>query len=356
MNKVALSASRIKLAQDCSWKYWANYILKLPQKGNDGSNRGNVCHEIFETLGDSQYLNDYNEIIKKGTVMGSEKISNMFIAHAEERGVDDPENMELMDMMIMRGLLFDFFGDDDAEPAESLSEKEFNISIDEDGKKYKIRGFIDKLFLYSKEKKAIIRDFKTSKQLYKGKEITDNLQNLMYCLAVKHLYPEYSNRTTEFIFVKFNLEKDMLGHPGQGVLRMERISEDELDGFEYQLTGVQEYLENFNKDDALSNFAANASYPSDNTFGGPLMCGKEGHKKSRGEFVLNEDGEKIPNYICEYRKPMVYYVLLNKDKEIIKSAFESDKDNLIANEKEEESIEKRFYEGCPHFYSDAFDL
>ena len=180
MNDVKLSASRIKTAQGCSWKYWANYVLKLPQKGNDGSNRGTVCHDIFETLGSKEFKDDYNNIINGGSVMASEKISKMFLDQAKDLGVDDEENLELMDMMIMKGLIFDFFGDESSSPTEAISEKSFDLEIDEGGKKYKIRGFIDKLFLYSKEKKAIIRDFKTSKQVFKGKEITDNLQDLMY--------------------------------------------------------------------------------------------------------------------------------------------------------------------------------
>ena len=109
MNDVKLSASRIKTAQGCSWKYWANYVLKLPQKGNDGSNRGTICHDIFETLGSHEYLDEYKNILDSGTVMGSEKISKTLLDHAKELGVDDEENIELMDMMIMRGLLFDFF-------------------------------------------------------------------------------------------------------------------------------------------------------------------------------------------------------------------------------------------------------
>ena len=84
MNNVKLSASRIKLAQQCSWKYWANYILKLPQKGNDGSNRGSVCHMVYETLGDTAHSDDYNEIIKAGTVHGSKKIFSLIKEYAEE--------------------------------------------------------------------------------------------------------------------------------------------------------------------------------------------------------------------------------------------------------------------------------
>ena len=68
--------------------------------------------------------------------------------------------------------------------------------------KYKIRGFIDKLFLYKRKKFAIIRDFKTSKEVFKGKDQTDNLQDLMYSLAVKNLFPEYSERVSEFLFLQ----------------------------------------------------------------------------------------------------------------------------------------------------------
>ena len=178
----------------------------------------------------------------------------------------------------------------------------------------------------------------------------------MYCLAIKHLYPKHYNREVEFIFVKFNLDKDLLGHPGKGVLRMEKISEDELDGFEYQLTAIQEFLENFNETDAKNNYAADQSYPKDGSFGGPLMCGKEGFKKSRGELLYDANGEKIPNFICEFRQPMVYYILLNKDQKIIKSVFESDKDKLKADKSKGEKIEKKFYDGCPHFHGNLMDL
>ena len=356
MRDVKLSASRIKLAQSCSWKYWASYILKLPQKGNDGSSRGSVCHLIFELLGEEKHSDHYNNIIQAGTIHGSKAVSRLTKNYAKKLGVDDDENMELIDMMAMNGLLYDFFGQDFDSTDEAISEKSFDIEINEGNRKYKIRGFIDKLFLYSTENKAIIRDFKTSKQVFKGKEISDNLQNLIYCLAVKHMYPSYNNIDVEFIFVKFDLEKDLLGKPGKGVLKMEKISEEELEGFEYQLTSIQEYLENFSEEDANSNFAANQNYPSDKTFGGPLMCGKEGFKKSRGEYVLDKSGNKILNYICEFRKPMDYYVLLNKDSEIITSCYEDGLHSLSADEEKGESIEKRHYEGCPHFNSDVFAL
>ena len=45
-----LSASRIKTLETCSWSYWCNYHLKLPQKQNEGALRGTVCHLVFEML------------------------------------------------------------------------------------------------------------------------------------------------------------------------------------------------------------------------------------------------------------------------------------------------------------------
>ena len=50
--RVTLSASRIKTAQSCSWLYWFKYILKAPDKSNDGAKRGTICHLVFELLGD----------------------------------------------------------------------------------------------------------------------------------------------------------------------------------------------------------------------------------------------------------------------------------------------------------------
>ena len=111
--------------------------------------------------------------------------------------------------MTLAGLHFDFFGGagmDD--PDEGISEQSFDITVDEGDKLYRMRGFIDKLFLYEEEGTAIIRDFKSSKQIFKGKELTDNLQDLLYTLAVKKLFPHFKKRQVEFLFLKFDLNSN----------------------------------------------------------------------------------------------------------------------------------------------------
>jgi len=337
-----LSASRIKKAQSCSWSYWATYKLKVPDSSNDGASRGWICHLIFELLGNPRHKHIYDEIILKDSLFECEPIKRLVGYHARKLNVNDQENLTLINNMTLAGLHYDFFGEAGGKLTESISEQEFNITVDQEDKLYRIRGFIDKLFLYKDSDTAVIRDFKSSKSVFKGKELTDNLQNLLYTLAVKKLYPKFSNRKVEFLFLKFDLH-------ASGNVKMDPITDEELEGLELYLTEIQTFLDNFDEEDAVSNFAGAQGYPSDGTFGGPLMCGKDGYKISKGSPLLDKNGEPIVAYICSYRKPMDYFVVKNKDGKIIKSVFSSQKDTLSCREDEGEYIEEMHYSGCPYW-------
>ena len=353
--EIYLSASRIKTAQQCSWIYWCKYILKLPDKSNDGASKGWICHLIFEVLGKDRRKPYFDKIIKDKTAFKIKSIKKLITKHAIKLNVNTKEHLEDMDRMIVRGLDYDFFGEEGGEIAKAFSEKEFNISVDEGNVKYNIRGFIDKLFLY-KNNSAVIRDFKTSKQKFKGKEISDNMQDLMYCLAIKKLFPEYKS-LSEFLFLKFELAKDILGEPGDGVIRMNELSDDVLEGFELELSSIQNYLETFDQDRAQSNFASDQGYPKDGTFGGPLCCGKDGFKMCRGEPVKDESGKPIKAFICQFRKAFKYAVLLDSENKFKKSVFYEDKEQLDEIKEEGDSIEIREYEGCPAWQSnEKFEL
>jgi hypothetical protein len=171
----------------------------------------------------------------------------------------------------------------------------------------------------------------------------------MYSLAVKHLYPEFKTRESEFVFLKFDLTKDMFDKPGNGVLKMEMVSSAELSGLEYELSETQSYIDSFDEEKAVSNFAGAAPYPSDGTFGGPLACGKDGFKISRGEPVLDKDGNPIPAFICSYRKPFEYYALKNKDGSVIKTSFLEDEHDLLKAKSKGDTIELMKYDGCPYW-------
>lgn len=332
-----LSASRIKTLQTCSWQYWCKYHLKLPDKSNEGSLRGTICHAVFENLGNPKHKKHYTRIVKTQNAYASPPVKRMIEAYAKKHGIDDFENMDLINQMTVEGLNFDFFGDKDGKPTEAISEKDFDISVTEDGKNYRILGFIDKLFLFKRKKQAIIRDFKTSKQVFSGKEYTDNMQNLMYCLAVKHLYPEFLKRKMEFLFLKFDCNNE-------GNCTMEPLEDDELEGFEYFLTEVQQIINNFNEVSASKNLAYDKGYlDRDAGFAGKVVCG-------RAEYAgqLKKDG--TPMWHCPFKFPRDYYVLVNEKGEWVSSA--DNKKDLKEKAVGGLKIEKAKYEGCPAFSFD----
>tara|TARA_B100000242_G_C42902520_1_gene418586 strand:- start:264 stop:776 length:513 start_codon:yes stop_codon:yes gene_type:complete len=152
---------------------------------------------------------------------------------------------------------------------------------------------------------------------------------------------------SEFLFLRFDLEKDLLGNTGKGYVKMDKISPEELEGFEHQLTQFQNYLDNFDETSAQSNFAANQDFPRDGTFGGPLACGKDGYKMSKGEPILDSQGNPIKAFICPFRKPMEYYALKDKNGNIKKTSFIENKHEL--NAEEGHKIVKMKYDGCPHW-------
>jgi|TARA_R100000081_G_scaffold89088_1_gene61354 hypothetical protein len=325
--EVKLSASRIKTAQSCSWLYWSKYIQHLPDTNNDGARRGSICHNVFEHLAKQNTKKAFNKIVKEQDPFADKTVKDMMLSEASAEGIDDDSNMTLMKEMILNGLDCNFHGEDLGIPTESYAELEFDI--EKNG--YRIRGYIDQLFLYKEKKVALVRDFKTSKKIFEGKEKEDNLQDYIYCLAVKHLFPEYVNRNAEFLFLKFNLKKE-------GLLKMKPLDEDDLEGFELQLANIQEYLENFDEVDAHSNFAHDRGFPDDGSFGGRLQCG---FAKEKGQ--LKKDGSVM--WHCPYKFDFWYVTILNKEGEFHASCFQDEFDKSMVPEGGSHSI--KYYKGCP---------
>lgn len=333
--RVKLSASRLKTAKTCSWLYWSKYHLRLPDKSNDGASRGHICHLIFECLGNPRHKDKFKKIIKAKDIFCIPSIEKLVFKHARRLEVDDEENISLIKTMTWEGLCHDFFGTKRGKPDEAFSEYEFDLHIKEEEKDYCIKGFIDKLFLYKKNGSAIIRDFKTSKSVFKGEEITKNLQDYIYCLAVRYMFPEYNKRTSEFLFLKFDLSSE-------GNLKMKRINEKKLDQFEIQLTKSQEYLENFTVRHAKSNFAADKPKPKDGTFGGQLACG---FAKFPGQ--LKKDG--TPMWHCAYKFAFDYYGLFDEKGKMVSSEFPENYHVLLQKKSETDEIKKMTYSGCPRW-------
>jgi hypothetical protein len=235
--------------------------------------------------------------------------------------------------MTLNGLNYDFFGQEFGKITQEFSEKDFEFDVVNEDLNYKIKGFIDKLFIYGD--KAIIRDFKSSKEVYKGKDLEDNMQDLMYTLAVKKMFPEIKELYSEFLFIKFDLND-------KGCVKMPSLTEAELNGFEQFLTHVQKYLDNFSEKTAKSNMAAKADYPKDNSFGGPIMCGRA----KKGE--LKKDG--TPAWCCSAKFDLKYYHIKDENNKTIDSCFLADVVEYKEKYKDKKVTFDIFeYQGCPAF-------
>ncbi len=315
-----LSASRIDTFLTCSQLYAAKYLWKLPDTGNDGSKRGSTVHDVLELLLKPRHKKRYNAAIHHNTCAGDPVLWKLLRRFAKHYGVDDQENLDTMDKFIMTALKHEFFGPKGTK--EVFGEKEFNIEVNKDGRRYNIRGFIDQTFIVNDQEGAlvVVRDFKSSKAKFTEDKAEDNIQSYTYQLATKILYPEIKRRKFHFLFLKF---------PRAPVQDQPSFTDDQLVGFEWRLTFLQEQVEKFTEKNSKDNFAAldiNRRW----------LCGKEGKKK---------DG--TPMWICGARNPMDYYVILDKDGGIVKSAF-TEKE-LTAEEGQ--TIELRRYKGCSYYWN-----
>lgn len=334
--KTPISASRIKTLQSCSWLYYSKYVLKLPDKGNLGSKLGSIAHTIFECLGNPRHRKHYTKAIKKNTVYDIEPLRLLIKKKFKKLDVEKTKTtIELLDKMILAGLNYDFFGKKIGSPTDSHSEIKFDLEVNEKDINYRILGFIDKLFLYKKKSLALIRDFKTSKKSFEGKEIEDNLQDQIYSLAVSKLYPDFLKMKVEFPFLQL-----MLKDGDKAVLKMKKNTKSDLKIFEYILTELQKTIDSFDEKDATSNLAFKKGYPSDGSFSGRLLCGFDNFKGH-----LKKDGTL--RWSCPAKWSFEYYCIKDREtKNVLRTYFLDDFDKIEYDPgKEELFIEK--YKGCP---------
>jgi len=313
-----LSASRIKTLETCSWSYWCNYHLKLPQKQNEGALRGTVCHLVFEMLVKKKHKKHFDKIFKGNSIKRSPAVFRMVMKHLTqmENSFDLPmtneENVELVDDMIVVGLNCDFFG-----WGGKVDKPEHEFLLENKDPEYKIRGFIDKPIVYKKGKKIKIVDYKSSKYKFRGEELHSNVQAMVYTLAAQQEWPEYSP-TVEFQFLR---------HP-RSPLQQLQFNKDQLRGLEYYLAHTFQIINNFTEETATTNYAADTKKNA-------WLC-------------------KIGKWRCPYIDPYPYFVIVDENgEEINKSLKRSELQNKL---KDGQKIKKRKYDGCPRHKSSSENI
>jgi len=317
-----LSASRIKSMESCSWAYWCNYHLKIPQPPSDALAMGSICHELFEILQLPENKEHYDLIVANKTFEASTLAEEHVLKGIEKNNLSE-EHYHLMNKMILVGLNEDFYVDGCSE----LLEPEFNFDITGEDYDYRIYGLMDKLAVFKKEKVVEIHDYKTSKQKFKGDDLDSNVQAMMYSLAAKKLWPKLKP-VVKFVFLRF---------PKATIQQLE-FSNDALKGFEAYLEEFYKKLINYNEDTAVSNFAADKPKPSDGGWGGCLNCGF-----ARYEGHLKKDGTEM--WACPYKFGRVYYAIKDSEDKVKKTSLNQED----LKPKKGEKLVKMTYKGCPKF-------
>ena len=284
----------------------------LPEKNNDGARRGTICHAVLEYLQNEKHRENYDRIIKANDIDGDLACLRLTRRHFDVADMDDKseENFNLVKKFIMVGLKNDFFCTDND---GKLGKAETDFLLENKNPEYIIKGYIDKHALYDKGKTLKIIDYKSSKKKFSKADLDGERQAMMYVLASQTLWPKAKRIIFNFLFLKF---------PNQPIQELE-FSNEAIKGFEHYVAKVYRIVNDFSREHAVANFAADSDKNS-------WLC-------AAGK-----------TWVCPQRDPYDYYVLLDKESSILDSSKE--KGGLKAGKGQK--IEKRKYEGCPRWHGE----
>lgn len=317
--KVKLSASRIKTLELCSYKYYLEKIVKLPDVTHPKTIVGTVCHEFLEWLNSKENRIENWKILKEKSYNiekfkeAKDYLDNLISKYSVQSDLI-PGIIPMLNVAI-------YYFDNAFKNADEVFNPEFDFELN--GNSYELIGFIDLIIRYGN--RYLICDMKSQGQKFEKSEINFNIQALMYQLAIKKIFNAESD--VEFILMRFPPRPPR--YPNNHIQRVEYIGDDAIIGLESYLEHLGIYLENFDEKKAKLNFAIRN--PTKQWF-----C-----NKNKGD--ISAKGE--PAFYCPLKYPFDYFEK-SKDGKIIKSAFSYD-ELLPLNEGE--IIEEKQYSGCPAF-------
>ncbi len=202
-NPIKISASRVKTLVTCSMLFYLQEIEKLPQKQWPRTHHGTAIHQIFEMILDkskpkrAKWLKDI--ILNGFNIDDYPSIARYFRFYNVNKGKLEPytdkEMGEMLDVAFLG--IKSYFLDNKGQfylPKYS-NEKRFEIDLGAG----KISGFID-FIVYISDKYYKIIDLKSQRNKFKQEEMADNIQGLMYQLAIWEEHKATSD--AEFILLR----------------------------------------------------------------------------------------------------------------------------------------------------------
>jgi len=312
-----VSPSRAKTLQNCSFLYYCNVYLKLPEKTNMGAKRGTCLHALLELLCLPRHQNLVNQLIETQDPDEVRPVRIFLDNQIKLLNIppNDPvkpiskkdairTNREEIHAMLM------------AIVNQELSKKDCEFIATEHAFDFvenntRLKGFIDRVTVENGDT-LVISDWKTSSKKFMGDELTGNLQAMVYSLIARKDWPNYKKYIVRFFFARF---------PKQPYQELE-FSKEELEGLIHYLEYVSKIMNSMDEKKACSNFAADS--PKNK-----WLCGAG------------------PTWRCAYRDPFDYWQIIDKNsKKIVKTGF---LDDPMPELKENEDVEIKSFFGCPRW-------
>lgn len=299
---VSLSASKIKTFCNCSYFFYLNYILRIPQSEHPSLPKGSLSHLILELLFEERHRKYLPKIRKARSIYVVPALSRLTKKHLAKANLLNEDVLTEINTSVFVGLDNDFLC-----KGALFTQGEYKFSIPcED---FLIGGFIDKIAVF--KDRVVIFDYKTNKSKFSGDDKTANTQAFIYLWAARHLFPDKKKYVLKFLFLKY---------PKNPVQEHE-YTQAQIDGFETWVKFIAKKIASFDEGSASSNFAAD-----DNKRCWLCKAGK--------------------TWRCPYYNGFEYYASLNDKGEIIKTSLTPIiGDNIV--------IKK--YEGCIRHKSNEKD-
>ena len=172
---ILMSATRMNMFLSCKWKYWCNYVLKLPRKPNVSFKLGIAAHESLAVAG-KIWREEENF-----TVESIAKIKDMYNKVAAKEGIADTNTYNDGLQMVLRRVK------DFANGKILTIEDKFYITTDEG---VMLTGAMDKVEELN-EDTLLVTDYKTSKYYETTDELRSDIQLSIYDAVARMKYPVY---------------------------------------------------------------------------------------------------------------------------------------------------------------------
>lgn len=173
-----ISASALKTFEQCEMRYYATYILKLPEPPPHPNTRMGTCvHEMMEAATNQRMrvgsdLARHDPMFWKDTAVAKNKVSSDLLITIDE--------------LVGNAVRWGYFRNISHTVGCELR-IEFPLP---DGTM--VTGYIDRLDLHTPD--ADIIDLKTQKNAFELDELADNWQARIYNIGARRLYPEITGK------------------------------------------------------------------------------------------------------------------------------------------------------------------